>query len=233
MTTEADRINQALTDEARATLRTRIDLDAFLALSADERGNRWRQWDASTKADAVIQQLNRLSVEWDQATVERFVAQYDAKWEASDLALPSNTDVLAVVMDRREAAELHDDLAGVRLLDRVRANILNGARMSWHLGDLLIQSVNNPGQVYAVNRRGCTCPNGAAGKAQCWHVVLFDILLDMAEERAASADIAALSCDPPGEPSPLGDEPGDTPPADWRARDLGRRICEARSRLAA
>jgi hypothetical protein len=73
----------------------------------------------------------------------------------------------------------------------VRVNLLNGAALSWSLGDLLIQSANRPGAVYSVNRSGCTCPNGLKGKAQCWHVALYDLLLDMQEDRAAAADILA------------------------------------------
>jgi hypothetical protein len=71
MINEADRINARIADEAREISRTRIDLDAFLALSSDERGARWRQWDVTAKADAVIQQLGRAGLSWDQATVDQ------------------------------------------------------------------------------------------------------------------------------------------------------------------
>lgn len=104
---------------------------------------------------------------------------------------PSAEQIAALAKERADLARLHDDTPGARQLDRVRMNVLNGARLCWHLGDLLIQSVNNPGNVYSVNRSGCTCPNGASGKAACWHVALFDLLLDMLDEEAATADMEA------------------------------------------
>lgn len=105
--------------------------------------------------------------------------------------IPDAESIAALAKERADLARLHDDMPGARQLDRVRMNVLNGAGLRWHLGDLLIQSVNNPGQVYSVNRAGCTCPNGQVGKAACWHVALFDLLLDMQEEAAVSADIEA------------------------------------------
>jgi hypothetical protein len=111
--------------------------------------------------------------------------------EPSDLPIPLLSDILALVKERYDTARLHDDYPGAGRLDRVRANLGNGAVLSWSYGDLLIQSVNNPGSVYSVSRSGCTCPNGAAGKASCWHVCLFDLLLDMQQVAADSADIEA------------------------------------------
>ncbi len=130
----------------------------------------------------------------------------------SDLLIPPTDDILTLVKERSDLARLHDDYLGARQLDRVRQNLLNGARLSWHLGDLLIQSVNNVGAVYAVNARGCTCPNGAAGKASCWHVALYDLLLELLEERAATADMEADRA---------------------AERELGRRLALARARYAA
>lgn len=106
----------------------------------------------------------------------------------SDLSIPATDDILAVVKDRHAMALLHEDWPGVGQLDRVRANLTRGARLTWCDGDLLVQSVNNPGQVYSTNGRGCTCPNGRKGKSECWHVAVHDLLLDMMDERAATAD---------------------------------------------
>jgi hypothetical protein len=217
MTTERDRILARTTAEARAAYKTtRIDLDAFLA-AGNDRAAQWRQWDVTAKTDAVIQQLGRAGRDWDIALVAAWIAKYDAKWEAAepetDLAIPPAADILALVVERRETAERHGDAPGVRQLDRVRMNVLSGARLKWHLGDLLLNSVNTPGLVYAVNARGCTCPNGAAGKASCWHVALFDLLLDMQEEAAATADMAA-----------------ERAAAAADRATMGRRLCAARSR---
>jgi len=126
----------------------------------------------------------------------------------SDQAIPPAADILALATERRTTAERHDDRPGVRQLDRLRMSIVSGARLHWVLGDLMVGSINNPGAVYAVNRAGCSCPNGLAGKAACWHVCLFDLLLDMQEEAAATADMAADS-------------------AAERAT-MGRRLCAAR-----
>lgn len=142
----------------------------------------------------------------------------------TDLYLPPTADILEVVKERYDTARLHDDTPGARQLDRVRVNLRAGARLDWHLGDLLIQSVNNPGQVYSVNRRGCTCPNGVKGKAACWHVALFDILEDMAEDRAAAADLLA---DAAAEREAQALDEAEARKA------LARRICEARSKYAA
>lgn len=128
----------------------------------------------------------------------------------SDLTIPPVADILTLVKERRDLAALHEDAAGVRQLDRVRMNILSGARLAWSYGDLLIQSVNTPGAVYSVNRAGCSCPNGVAGRASCWHCALFDTLLDMAETAADSADSEAERDEadddddtPPAPPSPI------------------------------
>jgi len=111
--------------------------------------------------------------------------------ERSDLLIPPTADILSTVKERIETARLHEDWPGVRQLDRIRQNLLNGARLQWHAGDLLIQSVNNPGQVYSTNGRGCSCPNGQKGKSECWHVATYDLLLEMLDDRAAAADILA------------------------------------------
>ncbi len=69
-----------------------------------------------------------------------------------------------------------------------------------------MQSVNNAGAVYAVSGRGCTCPNGAAGRQTCWHIALLNL---MAEDRAAARDILA---DAAAYRAEIEAEGGDTPP---------------------
>ena len=70
-------------------------------------------------------------------------------------------------------------------------HVLAGARICWHAGDLLVASLNTPGAVYAVNARGCSCANGRAGRAACWHVELYEQLLAMRDTAAETADLAA------------------------------------------
>lgn len=154
--------------------------------------------------------------------------------------IPSAEQIAELAKERADQARMHDDTPGARALDRMRMNVLNGARLRWHLSDLLIQSVNNPGSVYSVNRSSCTCPNGAAGKATCWHICLFDLLLDMRETAADTADIDADACeicDDAGcsecDGSELTDEEVkvqiDPFPAAEAAQQLGRRLALARA----
>lgn len=208
-------INEQLTHTARYTLRTvRIDLDAFLALSSDDRACRWRGWELASKQDVVIQMLTRNGQEWSDELVAQWVAHYDAKWEvgdqaASDTRIPPAASIVAVVKERHEIARQHGDLPGARQLDRVRINLLNGARLYWSLGDLIVQSVNTPGAVYSVSGRSCTCANAAARKATCWHVALYDLLLDIQAERAERADDAVLAEPAPAPAPPVDDGPKD------------------------
>lgn len=134
----------------------------------------------------------------------------------SDLPIPDRESILALVKERFDQAQLHGDMCGAGQLNRVRQNLLRGALLAWHLGDLLIQSVNNPGSVYSVNARGCTCPNGAKGKQECWHVGLYDLLISMQEEDAATADMEAERAQEAAERA---------------AAEMGRRLAIARTRL--
>lgn len=149
-----------------------------------------------------------------RAEAYRIYEASQAALKATDQAIPPAADILSLAKERSDLAQRHDDWAGAAQLNRVRVNVARGARLHWSLGDLLIQSVNNPGQVYSVSNQGCTCPNGAAGKASCWHVALFDLLLDMSEEAAATADMAA-----------------DQAAAAAERATMGRRLCTARSKL--
>ena len=189
--------NEQITDEARNILKTtRMDLDAFLALSGDERARRWRGLDLTSKQDLVIQQLGRLGHDWTDAVVAEQIAKYDAKWEISDTAIPPAAEIAALAKERGDDAQRVGDWGGAAQLARVRKNVLSGAPLLWHLGDLLVSSLNTPGAVYVVNSRGCSCPNGRNGKAQCWHVALFDLLAELRQTAADSADIAADAAAP-------------------------------------
>lgn len=219
MTTERDRIQARITAEAQQVVKTtRIDLDGFLALSSDERGARWRQWDEAAKFQAVAMMLERRCGDWTVEAVAHWTAHYNAKWEASqvvtDMTIPPASEILGLAKERSETAQRHEDWAGAAQLNRLRVNVQRGARLSWHLGDLLIQSVNHPGTVYSVSRKRCTCPNGQAGKASCWHICLHDLLLDMLDTAADTADMEA-----------------DAAAERAAAAQLGRRLCAARAQL--
>lgn len=191
----AEQIKAQMEDEARAILRnTRIDLDAFLALKGAARAARWRELDVTAKADLVIQQLRRAGVEWDDALVELWVEKYDERWGSapvSDLPIPSAVAIADAAAEQAALATRHGDHSGAGQLHRVRLNVLSGARIRWHLGELLISSLNTPSAVYAVSRRGCSCPNGRAGKTSCWHLALYDLLLDVRDQQSSEADLVA------------------------------------------
>ena len=192
---QAEAIIEQYDAEAQDILRhTRIDLAGFLALKGEARAARWRMLDTTAKQDLIIQQLRRAGLEWDDTLVTDWLGYYDAKWGAapqSDLAIPSAAEIADAAKEQADLARQHGDHIGAGQLDRVRLNVLKGARMAWHLGELLIASLNTPGAVYAVNRRGCSCANGRAGKTSCWHVGLFDLLLQMQQTRADTADMQA------------------------------------------
>jgi hypothetical protein len=202
-------------NELRLAIADAEFLTVFLALGAEERGARWQMLDYGAKFRLVARQIEAKGYDWTTDLVEAQIAKYDAKW-ASDLPLPTADEILTIAKERSELAQLHSDYAGAAQLNRVRVNIKRGARLTWSMGDLLVQSVNNPGQVYSVNRAGCTCKNGAAGKSSCWHVCLFDLLLDLQQTEADTADMEADAAAEAAERA--------------ASAALGRRICEARSR---
>jgi hypothetical protein len=80
MSNARDNIKANIAAEAQYVARIRIDLDAFLALSSDERGARWRQWPVSAKEDAVRQQLMRLNCTTEADDVAYWIAKYDEKY---------------------------------------------------------------------------------------------------------------------------------------------------------
>lgn len=192
---QAENIIAQMDAETQDIIRhTRIDLDAFLALKGEARAARWRMFDLTAKQDAVIQQLGRCGVEWTDELVATWVAKYDAKYGSqpeSELAIPPAAAIADDAKEQAEIAARHGDFAGARQLNRVRLNVMQGARLCWHAGDLLIASLNNPGAVYAVNARGCSCKNGKSRRPQCWHVALFDRLQALREQAAQLADEAA------------------------------------------
>jgi len=228
MINAADRINQALTDEARDGLRTIISLDGFLALKGEARAARWRMLDHGAKfqlcAQAIARQTGR---DWTNAEVAQGIAHWDAHYD-SDLMIPAAADILVVAKEQRADAVQQHDAATIRQLDRVIVGVACGARIWWDLGDLHVTSVNNPGAEYIVSCGQCNCP----AFKPCWHMKLWDILLDMLDTAAGDADMEAdadelASYDPPGD-NPLGDEEGDSVPSGRTPAELGQRLAAMR-----
>lgn len=104
----------------------------------------------------------------------------------SDLRIPRTSDILDRAADERERAERLNDKQAFdqfgRLIER-----LPGARLCWVLGTLHIGSTS--GERYTVTRGGCSCLNGQrSGKRACWHVALFELLIDMLDTEAETLD---------------------------------------------
>lgn len=138
----------------------------------------------------------------------------------SDLPIPRLTDIIARALDIRDSAVRLRDAATVRQLDRLIGK-LPTARLCWKLGMLHIGSPS--GGRYQVTRAGCSCLNAQrCGKRACWHVALFELLLDLFDTHCETLD---MQCDPPGD-NPLGDDEGDTLPS---ARVFGQRLSAARA----
>jgi hypothetical protein len=206
MTTNRQRTNAELTVEtsfqvaesdARIAAADVAFLDTFLALAGEARAAMWRQLDRAAKWRLVARMLTRKYGDWSEEEIDSWIAKYDERWQlapalpTTDLSIPSTDDILDLVKERFEAAERHGDYPGAGQLNRVRMSLSRGAHIAWCTGDLLVASVNTPGLVYSVSRRGCSCANGRAGKSSCWHVALYDLLIEMQEERATTADMEA------------------------------------------
>ena len=107
----------------------------------------------------------------------------------TDILLPRATDIIARALDIRGIAVHRADDATVRQLDRLMEK-LPFARMSWDLGALVVKSPS--GGQYRITRAGCNCPNGQkCDRRQCWHVCLFELILDMFETACDTLDMEA------------------------------------------
>jgi hypothetical protein len=110
----------------------------------------------------------------------------------SDLRIPRHTDILDRALDYRESAARLADVATVARIDRLVTN-LPSTVLCWTLGTLHLTSPS--GGRYQVTRAGCSCPNGTKSSARaCWHLSIFEILIDLFETEAESADQAAEAC---------------------------------------
>ena len=139
------------------------------------------------------------------------------------MRIPSAVKIINRALDQRADATNQHDAPTVKALDQLISNLYRGMKAKWDAsGDLLVTSCNHVGAIYTVSQRSCTCP---AFVAYCVHQRLRDLLLEMFSTDVESADIDS---DPPGEPSPLGDEEGDEAP-EWRA--VWPRVAAARRSL--
>lgn len=142
----------------------------------------------------------------------------------SDLHIPRLTDIIDRALDIRESAVRIQDEPAMRQIDRLIEK-LPAARLCWQLGVLIVGSPS--GQDYHVWQGGCDCVNGRKGKAQCWHWALFNLLLDMLDTAAETADHDA---DEAARAQVLLAErlEATAQTLDTMRRQLGRRLCAAR-----
>lgn len=104
----------------------------------------------------------------------------------SNLLIPPTASILDRACDVLASAYRLQDDAGAGQLERLIAK-LPDASLSWALGVLHVHSPS--GGVYQVTRGGCDCPNGRlCGKRQCWHIAAYELLGDMLETEAVTAD---------------------------------------------
>lgn len=109
----------------------------------------------------------------------------------SDMPIPSLENIKARALDIRASAARLGDEPAVRQLDRLLDNAPH-ARLCWQLGTLHIDSPS--GGHYQVTRAGCSCLNGRKGQRACWHWACFNLLLDLLDTEAESADQVADLC---------------------------------------
>jgi hypothetical protein len=198
-----------------------IDLDTFQAMSAD---GRRAVWFAASDADrrglalAIIRRAGR-------GPSDELIATYLGLCEqrfGSDLAMPAPADIVAAADERANDAMARGDDREAARYGRVVEQLARGARLCWSSGRLLIRS--SSGHLYTVESGRCDCPNSRSSSPSCWHLPVFDLLLDMADDRAAAADILA---DAAAERAAQALDEAEA------RRELARRMCEARSRIAA
>lgn len=217
MTTEADRINARIADEAQHIARTRIDLDAFLALSSTERAARWRQMDRAGKWDLVTQAITRQVGDWMTEEVERAIEHWDARY-----ALPASETAVCAALERMaeetaqharvsRAAGEKDDAKFFQRASNAYAKALgfyqNGLRPVQTERGWMLPSQRAGEPPHLLHKDGdwvCCCPSGE-------HI------------HWASALIIGLEI--AGDDMDRFDDPMDAAPA-----ELGKRLAEARAR---
>lgn len=136
MSNARDNIKAQMADEAQYISRTRIDLDAFLALSSDERAIRWRQWPMSAKEDAIRQQLMRSGYEATAESVAQWIQHYDDKYTAGPVERAVEGALEAQAIEHANAARLADrlgDKAG-RKAERAAATAFSNALKNYKAG---------------------------------------------------------------------------------------------------
>jgi hypothetical protein len=201
-------------------------LIVFMALKGEARAARWRGLDSGAKFRLVVRQIEQLGKTWMPSVVEAQIAKYDARYAAGPLDAAIEGALERLAFDNAQRAETADkaDRAFFRrnatsytnALDQYRRGVRPERLTS---GARLIPS-SQPGRpAHLITMDGdwtCSCQ---ARTSMHWPLALC-IGIEQAFEDMQQYDDGDVSCDPPDEPNPMGDEEGDSLPvrAPWYAR---------------
>lgn len=187
-----------------------IDCAAFILQSRDGQRVVWFSASDADRRGLAIALLRRKGHGPDEESIANYLLAMDERF-GSDQATPSAAELTAACADR---AAGHMAARYGKLAQRIEA----GARLAWSSGVLLVASPS--GALYHVGAAGCDCPNGTAGRSQCWHLLCRSLLLELLDEWAALADEQDLA----------GGVPPPDPPA---ARLISRLVAARAARIAA
>jgi hypothetical protein len=104
------------------------------------------------------------------------------------MTIPPMTSILARAVELRSDAIHQHDAAGVRQLDSLIIGVACGYnQLCWEYQYLNVASATTPGAIYQVSHSSCTCP----AFKPCHHQRLRELLLDMLDTEAETADMGA------------------------------------------
>jgi hypothetical protein len=117
------------------------------------------------------------------------------------LTIPAQADILARASDLRRDSQLQRDSSAVKAFNAIIASVVcDYDVLSWDGPYLTVASESHPGATHQVSGFGCSCE----ARKPCWHQRLRDLLLDMLQTEAESADMDAEMEDEPPSYRPLG-----------------------------
>jgi hypothetical protein len=224
-------VNQAL-HTAEATDRCQA-ADAqfaadFVSLSPERQASCWRGLSVAEKSRLVVRRIEALGKDWTPAVVEAFIAKYDARFAAGpiDAAIEGALERLAEESaTAMRLARADNDKAGGAFWQRAATSYTNalieyrkGVRPEILASGAQLLPSRRAGEAPHIVRMDgdwtCSCK---AGAAMHWSLALI-IGIETAYDDMARYDDG--NCDPPNEPSPLGDDEGDSLPSALTPADL-------------
>lgn len=105
------------------------------------------------------------------------------------MRVPSKQRIIDRANDARADATAHHADDTVRHLDTLISNLYRGMSAKWNAdGHLIVRSANTRGAVYTATSNNCSCP---AYVDYCCHRRLLDLILDILDTEAETADMEA------------------------------------------